>query len=322
MTCRDIRFALFVAALLSLAPGQGFAAEAVERPYHPPVGSRWILENETRVEDVRPEGPRSSLTKIRAEMTVDARTADGFRISYVNRGATVEGNDPMAPLLRSSLKALENVPIRATTDLAGKPVRVDNLDEAKAAMRNMMSTMTAPFADKPKVAALVRQMVSGLIEVDAEHAAAAYIEELPVLAKAQNTGMKPGEVRRSTRTTKNPLGGDGGLKTSDTFELTEADSATGRRVFVDVTSYDVASMKEFMQSVTGKLMAAAGSRASPEQIDRLVKAIVLTLDKRTTFEVDDGMTRKISGKSVTTVRALGHNLQRTETNTITVTPAP
>ena len=68
-------------------------------------------------------------------MSIDEKTADGFRISYVNRGATVEGTAPMLPIVRSAIKALENVTIHATTDLSGKPVRVANLDEAKTAMR-------------------------------------------------------------------------------------------------------------------------------------------------------------------------------------------
>ena len=93
-------------------------------------------------------------------------------------------------------------------------------------------------------------------------------------------------------------------------------------MFVNTTSYDMASMKEFMQSVTKKLMAAAGSTVKPEQIDNVVKSMVLTLDERTMFEVEDGMTRKISGKTVTTARAMGHNLQKIENKTITVTRAP
>lgn len=40
------------------------------------------------------------------------------------------------------------------------------------------------------------------------------------------------------------------------------------------------------------------------------------------FEVEDGMTRGITEKSVTTARALGHNLQKTENRTITMTLAP
>jgi len=129
MTHPDIRtaarsklFGAVIAALLSLAATPGRAAEVVERPYDPPVGSHWIIESETRTEDNRPEGLRSSLINMRSEMNVEAKTPDGFRISYVNRGTAVEGNDPMVPLFRSTLKALENVPILATTDRAGKPL--------------------------------------------------------------------------------------------------------------------------------------------------------------------------------------------------------
>jgi hypothetical protein len=121
---------------------------------------------------------------------------------------------------------------------------------------------------------------------------------------------------------ENPLGGAGTLKSSEAFELTEADSATGKRVYVSTTSYDMASMKDFLQSVSKKLMTAAGSSVKPEQIDSLVKSMVLTLDERAVLEVEDGMTRKIAEKSVTTVRAMGHNLQKTEDRTVTVTHAP
>jgi hypothetical protein len=40
------------------------------------------------------------------------------------------------------------------------------------------------------------------------------------------------------------------------------------------------------------------------------------------FEVEDGMTRKISERSVAVARAMGHNLSKTETRTVTVTRAP
>lgn len=127
------------------------AADVMERPYNPPVGSHWIIDTETSTDDQRPGGPRTSDIKTHAEMTVDEKTADGFRISYVSRGATFEGNAPMLPIMRQSFKALENVTIHATTDLSGKPIRVDNLDEAKTAMRNMVDGMThldvgLPFA--------------------------------------------------------------------------------------------------------------------------------------------------------------------------------
>ena len=297
------------------------AADTAERPYDPPVGSHWIIESETSSDEVKPDGPQTSLIKSRAELTIDQKTSDGFRISYVNRGMTAEGNARMLPLLRSSMTALENVTIRATTDLAGKPLRVDNLDEAKAAMRNVFGNLTAPFQDKPQVLAVINQMISGLIEVDASKAAAAYIDDLPALAKAQNTGMKPGEIRRASKAADNPLGG-GGLKSNEAFEMTEADAATGKLKFVNTTSYDAASMKDFMQSVSKKLLAASGDNIKPEQIDSLISSMVLSLDERTEFEVEDGMTRKISEKKLTLVRVMGHDLSKTETKTVTVTRAP
>jgi hypothetical protein len=154
-----------VALVMLFHAAPGFAADVAERPYNPPVGSHWIIESETSADEVRPDGPRTSLIKMRAELTIDEKTADGFRISYVNRGTTTDGNDPSVTLLRSAIRALENVTIRATTDASGKPVRVDNLDEAKAAMRAMKDGMFEPFKDKPQLVALLNQMMTGLIEV-------------------------------------------------------------------------------------------------------------------------------------------------------------
>jgi hypothetical protein len=313
--------AVAVAALMSLCAAPCFAAAPVERPYNPPVGSRWIIESETSTDEVRPDGPRNALIKMRAELTIDEKTADGFRISYVNRGTTTDGNDPSVALLRSAVKALENVTIRATTDASGKPVRVDNLNEAKAAMRAMKDGMFEPFKDKPQVVAVLNQMMTGLIEVDASQAASAYIDELPTLAKAQDTGMKLGDIRRSSSSTDNPLGG-GALKSNAVFEMTAADAVTGKLIFVNTTSYDVDSLKDFTQSFARKLLAASGDSTRPGQIDALIKSMKLSLDERTVFEVEDGMTRKISEKSVTIAGALGHILSKTETRTITVTRAP
>lgn len=317
------RAGLLALALLTLAlhSARAPAADSSERPFNPPVGSRWIIETETGTDDVRPEGRRNSLIKARAELTIEAKTAEGFRIVYVRRGATAEGNDPSLPMLRAGMQAVIDVPIRATTDMHGKPVRVDNLDEAKAAMRDAVEKVTAPFKDKPQVLAALQKLMARLTEADAVQAASDYLDELPDLAKAQGTGMKQGEVRRSTDMVNNPLGG-GAMKSNSTFELKEADAATGKRVFVNTTSYDAAAIKEATQSLGKKLMAAGGSGVTSAQIDSILKQMDLSLDERTTFEVEDGMTRRVTEQSVMTVRALGHNLQKTESKTIAVTPAP
>jgi hypothetical protein len=314
-------FTLALAATLTLHTARGLAADAPERPFNPPVGSRWIIETETTTDEIRAEGgARNSVVKTRAETTVDAKIADGFRITYVHRGATAEGNDPRLPLMRSAIQALDGVTIRATTDQRGMPLRVDNLDEAKAGMRSVAAGLTEPFKDKPQLAALLSQIMAGIIDVDADKAAASYLEELPQLAQAQATGMKPGEVKRSSDAVDNPLGG-GVLKSNSSFTLSAADAASGKRTYVNTTAYDADSMKEFIQGLSKKLLAAAGDSATPAQIDSILKQMVLSLDERAEFSVEDGMTRRISEKTVTAARALGRSMQKTETKIIAVAPA-
>ena len=48
----------------------------------------------------------------------------------------------------------------------------------------------------------------------------------------------------------------------------------------------------------------------------------VSLDERVMYEVEDGMTRQITEKSVTVVRAMGRGLDKTQIRIITVTRAP
>ena len=305
-----------VAALTMLGAASAFAAEL---GYDPPVGSRWIVESETRNEEVRPEGSAASLIRMRNEMTIEEKTADGFRVSYVQRGATVEGNARDLPLQRAYMKVLENVAIRASTDLAGRPLRIDNLDEARAAMRSAANGLAGQF-DKPAARALFDELMSELIEVDSGRAASIYLGHLAQLAVAQNTGMKQGEFRLASKPAENPLGGDA-LMANERFELAEADAATGRLKFVNVTSIEPGSMKDFMQSFAKSLLAASGDSVTPEKVDSLVSSMVFSLDKRTEFDVANGMTQKVAEKSKTVFRGMEQNLTQTEVRVITVTRA-
>jgi hypothetical protein len=316
----NVASALVTALAIMVVAASGAArAHAGEPVYDPLTGSRWIVESEIRGEEIRPEGSTTSLVKTRAELTVEEKTPDGFRISWVQRGASVEGNARSVPLRRAYAGVLENVVIRASTDSAGKPLRIDNLDEARAAMRSSADGLAAQFAERPTARALFDQLMSELTEVDGAGAASVYVEPLAMLAVAQNTGMKPGEFRWTSRPAENPLGGDA-LNSNERFELVEGDAP--RRVFVSVTSIDAASMNDFMHSFAKGLLAASGDSLTPQRVDLLVKSMVFSFDKRAEFEVEDGMTRKVSGKSTTVFRGLEQNLIQTEARTIVVTRAP
>lgn len=295
-------------------------AHAAEPAYDPPVGSRWIVETEIRSEETRPEGSTTSLVRTRAELTVEAKTADGFRISWVQRGSMVEGNARSVALRRAYANVPENIVIRASTDASGKPLRIDNLDEARAAMRRSADTLAAQFAERPAARALFDQLMAELTEADAENAASVYIDAMVALATAQNAGMKPGEFRWTSKPAQNPLGGDA-LMANERFELTDVDSA-GRLTFVSATSVDPVAMSDFMQSFAKSLLAASGDSVTPARVDLLVKSMLFSFDKRAEFQVEDGMTRKVAEKSTTVFRSMEQNLTQSEARMIAVTRAP
>ncbi|HLI99403.1 MAG TPA: hypothetical protein VKT76_06790 [Bradyrhizobium sp.] len=297
------------------------AVEPFERAYDPPVGSRWIIESETRGREMRPEGTATSLVKTRAELTVEQKTADGFRMSYINRGAIIEGNARDLPLRRAYMKAIESVTIRLTTDLAGKPLRIDNLDEARAAVRRAAENLSTQFDNGPAARALLDQLVAELTDLDDDQAASVYAGNLSLLSSAQSTGMKRGEVRLASKPVESPLGGDA-LKSNERFELIEANAATGRLKFVSATSLDPASLKDYMQSLARGLLAATVESVAAEQIDRLAASMTFSLDRRAEFEVTGGMTRRIVERSTTVIRGMEQNLTQAEERIITVTHAP
>jgi hypothetical protein len=309
-----------LAAALAIAALGPTWAHAADPAYNPAAGSHWIVETETRGEEIRPEGSTSSLIRTRTELTVEEKTKDGFRISWVQRGASVEGNARSVPLRRAYASVLDNVVIRASTDSSGKPLRIDNLDEAKAAMRSAADALAPQFSGMPARIALFEQLMSDLTEVTADSAAPAYADALITLAVAQNTGMQHGEFRLVSKPAQNPLGGDA-LMANERFELADADAA-GRSTFVKVTSVDPAAMSDFMQSFAKSLLAASGDSVTSERVALLAKSMVFSFDKRAEFEVEGGMTRKVSEQSRTVFRGMEQNVTQTEARIIAVTPAP
>lgn len=317
--------AIIVAGLAVLVPAMAGpsarAAEFIESRYDPPVGSRWLIESEVRSEETKSDGLKTLESKSRAELTIEEKTADGFRIAYVNRGISLGGTSPSVPLLRLAFKPIENVVVRAATDRSGKPLRVENLDEVRGAMRAMRDNILKPFADKPKLVEILNQIMTNLLEVDEQTAAKNYLDDIPQLAKAQSTGMKPGEIRRTSDTVANPLGG-GQLKSNVMFHLVSADASTGKAQYVSTRSYDADSMKESLAGVTRRMMMAAGENVTPEQVEKMLKEMNMTFDERAVIDVENGVARKMSETTRNVVSARGYTLTKHQIKTVTVTPAP
>jgi hypothetical protein len=307
-------WSVVVVASLYAAPS---TAGKVERPYDPPPGSRWIIETSVTSDETAPGGAKSLAIKTRSEMTVEHRAPAGFVVTYVNRGVTVEGDGQPLSARSALLQALENVEVRATTDLSGKPLSVDNLDEVRGAVREKLAAQGG--GDRLTQAA-IRRAVSGLIDAGGARAASALTGDLTDLAKAQNTGLEPGKYRHIFTEADNPLGGDA-LRCNALFHIGDADPAAGRLKIVSTFSYDVLSTKSFLKTIGQKFLAVVG-QAKAAQIDVIVESMVIDLDGRALFDVEDGMTRKITETSVTKTRAMGRDASSIENKVVTVTPAP
>lgn len=314
---RWLSVAVWSAVVLASLHAAPSTASKVERPYDPLPGSRWIIESSVSSDETAPGAAQSVAIKSRAEMTVERRIPAGFAVTYVARGVTVEGSGQQLSARRVFLQALQNVEIHATTDLSGKPLSIDNVDEVRGALRNALA---AQRQGDPRTQGAIERAVSGLLDARGAGLVSALTGDLTDLAKAQNTGLEPGKYRHIFTEADNPMGGDA-LRCNTMFHIADADPAAGRLKVVSTFSYDRLSTRSFLKTIGEKFVAAVG-QAKAAAIDVIVEAMVIDLDGRALFEVEDGMTRKITETSVTTTRAMGQNASRIENKVVTVTRAP
>jgi len=300
-------------ALVSIFAGAASAAEWIERRYDPPVGSRWIIQRDLFSEERRNEDGResvaSSTMKITSELTIEAKTATGYRIAYRRIKSSYDGNADNAEAARASLSALENVVFRATTDASGKPLRVENIDEVRQAMRAMIDRLTSSSSVDPRIVTTVRGLLNGLTQLTPEQAAQGNLDEVPALAVVQNTGLKPGETRRGSDRPPNAVGL--AMVKLTVLSIASADAASGDVRYALTENYDAASIREFLLAMAGKL------GRDPEDM----KKMEITLDGRTDFEVSGGMTRALHRQSTMKSNLMGNTLVITDRKDVRVTPA-
>lgn len=323
MTLTLVRPALAAAALaflcasaLAQMPVQPYS----ERAYDPAVGSRWSIVSVTDSEDDRgPAGKRDQHIRTSAELTIEEKLADGFRISYVNRDISITGNAPGTELATTAFGAVKDIVVRARTDKSGKPVAVENLDEVKATLRTVIERMVKAFEQKPQVAGFMRQMLEGFLVADEKSAVTALMEDLPVLAAGQNTGLKPGEVRREQTEVPNPFGG--AMKTSLVTRISEWNDKAGTVRIARNNDLDPEALKAVTLDIVRKLAAVSDGKITPEMLE-MMKQISFTIDSMTLIDVSNGMTTSIEDRSSTSISLMGQHMTKVEKKLVSVIPRP
>jgi hypothetical protein len=296
----------------TLTAGAAPAVAQEELPYDPPVGSRWIVRSEKVTEETR-NGTRQRLSAVTtAELTIEEKSADGFRVSLEIRDSTVEGPSPRIELLRAFIAAARGTVVRGTLDHGGKPRHVENLAEVQAARRAAIDRMVA--AAKPEKAAALRQLLTAtLLRGDnPEH----YFEDVTQLSLAQNSGMKVGEERRDSELVQSPFGAP--VRVARTFRLESRDAASRKAKFVLTESYEPASMKAAALEIARRV---GGVKASAKDVEQAAATIEMSFESRTELEVEDGMTRVIRKEKTLAASGPGSSRLKRDIETVTVSPA-
>lgn len=304
-------------ALLILTLGAPALAQTYsERPYNPPVGSRWQIVSESDSAEDREVQKREQHISSTAELTIEEKLPDGFRIAYVSREIKVGGNAPGTDIAGAAFQTMKNIVIRARTDQAGKPVAIENLDEVRGKMRTVVESMSAAFAAQPQVAKVLKDMLEGMLILDGAQAAQAYIEDVPNLASVHNTGLRPNAEARAFEETPNPLGGT--MRTVVITKLTNWDAAKGTAQYHQTREFDKDALQAFVLALVRKFQPAAGSNITPDMIE-MMKQIKFNMTSDSVFAVEDGMTRGVVGNSTIEVSLMGHKFTKVEKKKVAVT---
>jgi hypothetical protein len=297
------------------------AAEWVERPFDPPAGSRWVIQSDETSEQTRDGRVQTSVTKMTSELTIEQKTAEGFRVTFVVRDTVYEGDARTAALVGPMTKALENLVVHATTDPNGVPLRIENFDEVQAAARKAIDRLTAPAVGTPELAATLRQMATAMLIVDAKQAPKIYLATLATLALGQNTGLRPGETRRVVDEVANPFSG-APIKSSTILSIDRADPATGNVRLIRTRALDAEAIREFLGRLAQRLGEVSGDGKNSHMSDDFLKQFTMTLDSRTEIDVEDGMTRAIREEDTAKTIVPGHSIVTHAHKLVAVSRAP
>jgi hypothetical protein len=313
--------AIATAALLAFGlsvPAAGQQQPYVEKPYDPPVGSKWSIITERNSVELPSGGDRrEDRTVMRTEMTIDQKLPDGFRVTYINRSADITGDTAAAKLAGDALRAMTDIPMHGRLDTAGRPVALENLAEVKTAMRMVVEKMVAKFEDNPKTADVIRGMLQPLLTAEGSEAATSYMEALTQLAPVQNAGIRPGDVRRDSENTSTPFGF--GFKASLTTRLDGYDEKTGRARYIRKREFDKDSLSEAVNTILRRLASAAENKTITPEMMEMMKKVNFSLEGETVYDTDNGMTVHLVDRDFMSASVMGAIFTSQQKKAIAVT---
>jgi len=314
MTNARLASAILV-AIGALLPRTAVAAEWVEPKFDPPLGSKWIIERQIDVEKNSGGTMIGHTLKDRALLTFESKSEAGYVVTFTRQGSSYEGEPGEAARQRIVYQAMQGLVMRIDTDLTGKPLRVENWDEVKAALKSAADSEPLTTAN-PEFVARVHDIIDRSLRLDDRQAAQLYVDDLPTLALAQDTGLKKGEIHKSTVTVPSALRSE--ISKTVMVSLGDADPETGKARYLVTETYDPTSVRALV-SETVKGFSITNVNAS--LVDQALKSATVAGVSRVQLNVEGGMTRELREESFLSLRAPGTISVDTESKLVTVKPA-
>ena len=183
----------------------------------------------------------------------------------------------------------------------------------------MVEATSAKFKSNPQAGAFVRDMLLKTYDVPAKEAARLYLDELPQLAVAQNSGLKPGEARRERDDLPSPFGG-AAVKSEMVTRLESWDGKTGQATIVRQRETDAESLKQMALSAARQLAKVGDQNAITPEVIEAMKSVTFSMTSETRYLVENGATRSMVEREITTASAMGRTLRKEQDKTVTVMP--
>ena len=315
---RDAVFRVAAPTAALLAFISAAKAEWIEPAFNPPVGSHWLIDSQRDEEVTTQRGSQKTTENLhqhaKAELIYEAKTADGYRIRYIRRGIEVTGTSQKAQSSALIAPVFANLEFVATTDQNGAPVRVENVDDIHKALRTMVERLSA--GKGPEFAAAMQRLLGGLLSPDAA-AAVRMIDDMPQIATAQNTGLKQGEVRKSSYT--EDTGGGPVLDNTRQLSILRLNADTKTATILMLDTVDPASIHKMLVDVVRKSAKPGDDTSESEAV---MNKMEVSIVNRYEFDVIDGAGRAMRKTSTTKRKVNDYEALDIDRKRVTLTPAP
>jgi hypothetical protein len=143
------------------ATGGISAAENLDLPYRPAVGSRWIGTVETRETRTKGQSAESAIVREKNEQVILSKLEKGYRVAYTIKDGSFEGNSPVIKLMTPVLESIKGLSFTFETDEGGAPVRIPDVAKLKAPVIKAIDIVAQ---SKPEFASVpqLKQFMDGL----------------------------------------------------------------------------------------------------------------------------------------------------------------